>query len=132
MVQCRVRAPSNGLSGPQFNRCNSGAHAHPAAKRAPMPSAYSARRQSWRRTGRIAITTTVASALIATLWGPAANAAPLKDDPAWKPKKEKPVPTKPFKAIPKAADPAEAAAAKPVTNKVTWPKAGTAEVAVPA
>ncbi|MFC9695026.1 polymorphic toxin type 50 domain-containing protein [Kribbella sp. NPDC056951] len=97
-----------------------------------MPSALSPRRQSWRRSGRIAITTTVASALIATLWGPAANAAPLKDDPAWKPKKEKSVPTKPFKAIPKAADPAEAAAAKPVQNKVTWPKAGTAEVAVPA
>ncbi|WP_165952425.1 RHS repeat domain-containing protein [Kribbella albertanoniae] len=97
-----------------------------------MPSALSPRRQSWHRAGRIAITTTVASALIATLWGPAANAAPLKDDPTWKPKKEKSVPTKPFKSIPKAADPAEAAAAKPVTNKVSWPKAGSAEVAVPA
>ncbi|MBB6568716.1 RHS repeat-associated core domain-containing protein [Kribbella sandramycini] len=93
-----------------------------------MPNAPAAR----RRAGRVAITTVVASALIATLWGPAANAAPLKDDPAWKAKKEKPVPTKPFKAIPKAADPAEAAAAKPAPNKVTWPKAGAAEVAVPA
>ncbi|MFB6722601.1 RHS repeat domain-containing protein [Kribbella sp. NPDC056345] len=96
-----------------------------------MPSARFGR-QSWRRTGRIAITTTVASALVATLWGPAANAAPLKDDPAWKPKKEKSVPTKNFTATPKAGDPAEAAAAKPAERKVSWPAAGSAEVAVPA
>ncbi|MFI5734775.1 RHS repeat domain-containing protein [Kribbella sp. NPDC051587] len=97
-----------------------------------MPSAHSRRRHLWRRTGRIAISTTVASALIATLWGPAANAAPLKDDPAWKPQKEKSVPTKNFKPIPKTADAAEAAAAKPASRKVSWPAAGSAEVAVPA
>ncbi|GAA1613438.1 RHS repeat-associated core domain-containing protein [Kribbella sancticallisti] len=89
------------------------------------------RRPRARRAGRLAIATATATALIATVWGPAAQAGPLKDDPLWKPKKEKPVPGSNYKPIPKAADPAEAKAVK-ATPKVAWPAAGAAEVAVPA
>jgi RHS repeat-associated protein len=96
-----------------------------------MPIAHSLRRPSNRRVRRIAVATTIATALIATLWGPAAQAAPQRDDPLWKPKKEKSVPGANYKPIPKPADPAEAKAIKTVP-KVVWPTAGTAEVAVPA
>ncbi|MEU4193718.1 RHS repeat-associated core domain-containing protein [Kribbella sp. NPDC026611] len=96
-----------------------------------MSSAYSPRRRPRRRAGRTAIATATATALIATLWGPAANAAPLRDDPAWKPQKQKSVHTTPFKALPKLADPAEAAAAKTLSHKVQWPTGGSAEVTVP-
>ncbi|GAB3926320.1 RHS repeat-associated core domain-containing protein [Kribbella albertanoniae] len=83
------------------------------------------------KTTRITISTATALALLATVWGPAAQAAPVRDDPAWKPTKQKSVPTKPFTPVPKAADPAEAAAAKPRTAKVSWPADGAADVSVP-
>ncbi|GAA1717743.1 RHS repeat-associated core domain-containing protein [Kribbella yunnanensis] len=95
--------------------------------RLPRPSSKRA-----RHTTRIALSTTTALALLATVWGPAAQAAPVRDDPAWKPTKQKPVPTKPFTPIPKPADPAEAAAAKARPAKVSWPTDGAADLALPA
>jgi RHS repeat-associated protein len=69
--------------------------------------------------------------LVATLWGPAAQATPQADDPLWVAKKEKSVSGANIKPLARSSDSAEKAPLKK-TPKVTWPEAGSAELAVPA
>ena len=93
-----------------------------------MPSARIS--LSTLRTAAIMLAIVTALALITTLWGPSAQATPKPDDPLWKPKQEKSVPVTDIKPKAPPVDQAELAASK-FTPKVSWPKAGTAEVAVP-
>ncbi|GAB3406654.1 RHS repeat domain-containing protein [Flindersiella endophytica] len=83
------------------------------------------------RISTTAVALATATAMVTTLWGPAADAAPKPDDPLWKAKQEKSVPGKNFTPLPEPKDPAENKAIREAPKNLRWPASGTAEVAVP-
>ncbi|MEV8371308.1 RHS repeat-associated core domain-containing protein [Kribbella sp. NPDC056861] len=85
------------------------------------------RRSKWPRAG---VATATALALLVTLHGQAASAAPPAKDEAWKPKKEKSVHGTNAPVIPRKTDAAQQQALAK-TPTVVWPTAGTAEVSPP-